>query len=402
MALNADDLYKAPPLDANGRIAALPAAPSIASIRSDAFANNLSAPRRLRASASVFLGGQDVTDRFDPHLISISVTDKLSGIDEASIELDDRYGRIELPSDNLPLQIRFGWPGEGSFTSFNGRVSDIESYAQKRSGRRLKLSAQGLDVFQSGKAQRSQIWGDGIEEGKTFGEVVNELAGAAGWGKVTIDPKLASKQRKVWAMTNESPMNFIFRSVKELGGTLKVADDKWSIMAGDSTSDASGNALPTILAQVGKNVLAWRIKPMTGRPQWAKTSAHWFDPAKSKWMYAKSEVRAGERFGSAIANFLHPAPMADKDHAQAAADGSAAQSFNARGTGWVVIDGEPQATSGGSLVLSGARPGVDNSYRLEEVEQTYHRGGGFTTRAQVDSLGTTVPITGNVPTTDLK
>jgi phage protein D len=399
MALDADSLYgqAAPGL----RIQPIPSAGPRYS--ADTFANKLNRPRRLRAVASVLIGGQDVTAKFDPYLISISVTDKLAGIDEASIALDDRYGRIQLPDDNASIVLRFGWPGENAVTSFQGKISDIESYAQKRSGRRLLIQAQGLDQFESGKAQRSQTWGDNDQEGKTFGEVMNELASSEKWGKVTVHPDIASIRRKVWAMSNESPMSFAFRITRELGANLKVADGTWGISPGEGFQSATGETLPAIIGAVGKNVMAWRVKPMQGRPQYKQTSSHWFDPEKGKWLYNIAQVKngGGGMFGEAKATHLAPSPAGDADHAKQVADGSAFSSFAGRGTGWVVIDGEPAATAGGPFVLSGARQGVDNSYRMEEVEQTYHRGGGFTSRLQVDSTGTSVPITGQVPVTDI-
>jgi uncharacterized protein len=62
-----------------------------------------------------------------------------------------------------------------------------------------------------------------------------------------------------------------------------------------------------------------------------------------------------------------------------------------RGTGWVVIDGEPRAKAGGRIRIAGARVGVDGDYFMEEVEHNYNPQTGFTTRIDVNKTGVANP-----------
>lgn len=356
-------------------------------------------PTRLEADCTILVSGEDVTAKWDPRLISVTVLDVESGMDEAVIELDDsegnidqsgaQAGRLTLPKLGAPVIVRLGWPNEGSFKVFTGYVWDLESMGQKRSGRRLRVEAKGAK--QTGKQRASNYWGDdaektsgsGGDEGKTLQEVMTDSGKTAGY-TVNIDPELGAKKEKYWIQNNESFHQFGERIARQYGGVFKVQGSTASITKAGGDSNATGQKMSTVSASAGWNLIAWRIKPFMARPVYGKTRAQWYDRAKGVFKWSSGEGQGhGDAWSSAkqIFSELWPQGSEGQSKEQAAADGI--HSGRARGQGWIVIDGEPQAQSQGKCKLAGARPGVDGLWTIRQVEHQYSRSTGFTTRLDV-------------------
>lgn len=346
---------------------------------------------RLRATCSVFFNGQDITSKLDPSLLMVRITDRDGGISKAEIDIDDSYAKIPSPPDGAQLAIALGWPTEGAFKVFKGMMDDITSSGSKRAGRILTVTALGVNTFGPAKTPITGSFGTGNEkpeggqqdEGKTFGEVVKEIGEKAGI-QVTVAPRLAEMRRKYWEINNENALSWIGRMAQSMGGSLKVAGGEAGVMDLQSNLDPSGAPLGNTDAVVGENVLAWRIKPRLGRPQWGKLAHGFFDRDKAGWQSVVREAAGGAGFGNAQAGFMGAFSVANEDVAGQLAAGDAVSSVRDRGTGWIAMDGEPLCRAGGLLTLHGSRPDVDGQYRVSEVEHTYIKGGGFTTRADVN------------------
>ena len=106
----------------------------------------MAAPKRNRAAYKVEVDGQDVTSQFDPYLISIVVTDYEQQMDSCVIELDDSHGVLAVPDDGAPISISLGWKGGDMSLVFTGKVTDVSSKGQRRSGRLMTIEGSGADV----------------------------------------------------------------------------------------------------------------------------------------------------------------------------------------------------------------------------------------------------------------
>jgi len=344
------------------------------------------APHRQRAFVKVLIGGEDVTARINERLMSLTIIDKLGGLDECHIELDDRDGRIRLPAGPDEISVELGWPGEGSFTVFKGKTADLWSAGQKHGGRTLIVSATGADLQNDTKSQMRWSVGDGSEDVK-LGDAMKKASELAGVD-IKVSPELASLTRKYFLGNNESLMAFGQRIAGEVGGSFKISGRTASLTKAGSFANAEGEPLAEVAAVAGKNLLAWRICPQDARPQWGGTGHTIFNPVLAQWEKVSSAIKGGGLPGwAASAMFTGVGALADKDVAEQQASADRTISMGMRGTGWVALDGEPRALAGGKIMIIGARPGVDGDYHMDEVEHQFNSQTGFTTRADVSKLG---------------
>jgi phage protein D len=389
-------------------------------------------PRR-HAWCQILVNGNDISTRLSPYLISVQVIDKLGGgSDECNIELDDRNAELQIPPDGAELQVCLGWMGEGPRLTdygresaaggqgilqtssageapwggpglelvFDGWVQNVESgFGRRGGGRRLWIEGKGHNDKGLNKEVQNDFLGEGKEDDSSGGEgggaggagggggkiplkdMMTKVFGAAGL-QVAMSPAMEKIARDYWRI-NDSPMNFGERIARETGGFFKIIKNKAVLVGAGESTAADGTPMPTVEAIWGINLIGWRIKPYVGRPQWGAAQARFFDVFKGGWEDVKGAISSVTPFGgtNAVAHAINS--VADKTTGEQSNEGAGAESKGKRGTGWVLLNGEPRAKAGGFLVIDGARPGVDGSYRISEAEHNYTRGVGYTTRCQV-------------------
>lgn len=346
-------------------------------------------PKRNRAYCKVYMNGQDLTSRLDPVLLSVRVTDRKFGASVANLTIDDRYGQIPDPPDGARVGIALGWPDEGAPKQFSGTLANVISSGQRQQGRTLDLEFTSYDMGGDGKTPVKMTWGEGNDgpngKGKEipFSDIVRDLGNKAGI-KITVAPSIGEKKRTHWAVDGENPLGAIERFARELGGSFKVEGGQGGITDPGTGQSADGTAFQQKDAVVGQNVLAWRIIPTVRRAQWGSLWQGFFNRDKAVPEVVQDAMKGGFGFGQVEAKRMGPWPTNDAEMAKTSAAADNVTAVAKRGTGWIVVDGMPDMTSGAPLGIHGCRQGVDGTYTAEEVEHHYFRGGGFTTRIDVE------------------
>lgn len=323
----------------------------------------------------VRIDGRDISSAILPRLINLTVTDKAgSSSDTASIELDDTGGVILLPRDGASMEVLLGDKLGGVASVFRGVVDEVKSAGSRNSGLTLSISGKGVDTKGKAKEPKAKHWDD-----KPLGDVFGEAAKAASIGSVKVDKELSQIKRPYWAMQNESFLHWAERIAREVGGTFKVADDVAILAKRNGGTAPGGAALPTIRAVYGDNLISWDIAPVLGRPRYKKAKARWYDTKTAEWKVEQVEIEDEDAKAEFTSRYSH----GDQGEAKSNTESRKTDSERGKGGGSITIDGNADAQPEGEVVLFGARPGVDGTYRIDTVTHDFSRGSGWATRLDV-------------------
>ncbi|WEK50299.1 MAG: contractile injection system protein, VgrG/Pvc8 family [Candidatus Kaistia colombiensis] len=321
----------------------------------------------------ITIDGQDVSSGILPRLTKLSVVDKAgSSSDTCQIELDDTGGALLLPRTGAAIEVMLG-SASGVAIVFSGTVDEVQCQGSA-SGRSMTVSAKGFDSQGKAKEPQRKHWDD-----KSLGNVLTEAGQLAGIGDVQVIGALASLTRKYWAMQNESFLHFGERIAREVGGTFKIAGKRAILADRSGGTSASGEALPPVSAAWGVNLISWDISPIVGRPRFKAARVRHFDTKAGKYVYETEEIEDPEAKADLVDRFDAP----DADQAKARAGAHKKNAERERGGGTIVIDGTTTPQPEATVILSGARPGVDGTYRIETVTHDFESGSGWITRLEV-------------------
>jgi uncharacterized protein len=327
-----------------------------------------------RSFYQVIVAGQDVTSRFDPLLIEISVSDKVGATsDTCSIELADVDGSIMLPEKGAEILVSMG-TDDGLGEVFRGTVDEVRCGGSKKGGRQLTISGKGIDTTKKVKEPRQKH-----KDNAKFGEVAKEWGTAAGV-QISVHESLASIQRDYWDMRGESFINWGRRIADDIGASFKVSGDRGAFVPANEGSTASGQEAPTIRAAWEENLMTWDIAPVVGRPQFKKAAVRYYDTKEGKWKQEDVEITADGVTAEQTVRFSD----STKDQATTKAKSEKGKSERKGAEGSVSILGNPSAKAGGKCIVSGVRPGVDGTYRIKTATHKLSKGSGYSTSLDLD------------------
>lgn len=321
----------------------------------------------------VLVDGQDMTTAMHPYLMDISVSDKAeASSDSCSLTFDDTDGQVRLP----PVRARVLVFLQG-VKVFEGITDVPRSKGNRGAGRTVSVSAKGFDA--QGKAKQPQTFHADDANLESF---LGQAAKSAGLS-LSIDPAFGQITRDYWAADGESVLQLGQRMARELHGTFKIRGDKAVLAKRGEGKSPTGGAMPTITGAYGSNLIDWDISPRTPRHQFANAQVRYFDRETAS---VKTEQVDFDGEGGEASNLVR-SHAADADQAKDIGEARKRESDREGGEGSVTIDIEPQAQAEGTFVLTGARAGIDGTYRIEGVDHRASRGGGATTALSLKQPG---------------
>ena len=316
---------------------------------------------------SVAINGTDRTGGMAKYLTDISVTDK-AGVtsDSCSLTFDDTAGQLRLPHNDEEIMIRLN-----GVKVFSGIVSAVRSKGDLGGGRMLSVTGKGVDT--RGKAKEGQRF---HMDDATLGNFLKKSAEKAGFS-IDVHADLASLKRSYWSNDRQSFLHLGERMARELGATFKVRGKK-AVLAPRGLD----LGLPAIVGVVGSNVISWDISPDLGRGRFSAGSIDYLDRETGKIETANESFDTGA--SKAEATQVGRELAANKDEAKQKLKGRKQDANREGGKGSVVLNITPSAQAEGLFTLSGARAGVDGTYKITSVTHKASRSGGATTSLQLE------------------
>ena len=332
-----------------------------------------------RAVYYVAIDGRDVSETLDPVLISLTIklTAK-SRADSCEVTLDDRDAQILMPRTGAKLEAGIAWDDGSPPVQFEGEIDRPTHTTGRGQGDILTISAQSAE--RKGKLKDRQH--SHHDKGK-LSEVAQKFGKAAGVS-VKVHQDLGSIERDYWSMHGETFLAWGARIAREVGATFKVIGAQAVLVPRGAGVSASGKALQTISvvrrfapdgSRAGNHITS-SLSPVDNGPEYQKLSVRWYDRKEAKWKAEEVEAKAADGV-SAKRTTRWTAPNKAQAKARAGANGK--DSEREKGGGTVQIDGEPAALPEANATVSGVRPGLDGSYRIDAVDHSYSRNAGFTT-----------------------
>jgi hypothetical protein len=321
-----------------------------------------------RAVFNVAVAGTNITTALTPILLGLEISDKAgTHTDTARLEIDDTDARIVLPRKGADVSIALGWAASGMRVVFQGTVDEVKSSGNRSSGRRLMISAKGMDATGKAKEPQQRHWDDA-----TIEDILTDAAAHAGITDIQIDPDLARLTRTYFEMRDESFVAAAERLAREIGANIRITGARLIV------SKRNGDYQAIIRAAWGNNLHSWQISPQLGRPQFSVVRSRWYDFGAAAWQQVERVTGL-----DVDAIFASRFSRGDEQEGRQQADSDAATTERDAGEGTVVIEGNTQAIPDGLCIITGTRPGVDGAYRIETVTHTLTRAGGFVTALEL-------------------
>ncbi|WP_051960442.1 phage late control D family protein [Devosia riboflavina] len=318
----------------------------------------------------VFVGGVDVTSRWNPTLKSASVTrGAREASDTAQLTLADPGGQTFLPGTGDDLVVHFGNSADGLGQVFEGFVDSVRWRMDKSSGREISIEGSSVDHKSKVKAGALRSAAD-----KTFSDVAKEWGSKVGLDMV-VAGELGSVFRPYWLMQHESYMGWGQRMARDLGASFKIIGRRGFFAPLNEGISASGKTLTPVYGIVGQNVEDIDVTPIIGRPQYGTAKARYYDINSAEWR----EVAEAVREAGIDVDFRSLLGAANEGNAGQSAKSRAKESERERGDGSATILGDHTAEPEAKFILTGARPGIDGDYVIDSLTHSLDKKSGFTT-----------------------
>ncbi len=320
-------------------------------------------------SWQVFVAGIDRTAGMRNYLVDLSVVDREGQeSDSCSLKFDDTGGQLRLPRNGESLALSVN-----GVSVFAGVVSAVRSTGNRGGGRFLHVSGKGFD--DRGKIKEPQRF---HMDDASLEDFLGRAAKNAGLSSVTVDPDLASITRDYWAADTESFLHLGQRLARELHATFKIRQDRAVLVP-----RGKDMGLPPVVGTVGEggNVIGWSIAPRAGRRDFTDIEVRYFDE-ETGTTKTETETLSNDRDIPAAVNRVRT-PARDKEQAREVIKARKREADDDAGAGSVELDITPSAQVEAAFLLTGARAGVDGTWRIASRTHKASRNGGSRTSLEL-------------------
>lgn len=311
--------------------------------------------------------GRDVSGRFRPRLISLTLTEKRGEeADELQIDLDDTDGRVALPSMGARLALSLGWSGQGLIDKGAFTVDEVSHTGAPD---RISLRARSADLTRAFRIRTTRTWSE-----TDLRAVLGDLAARHGL-LLAADAALAGRAVDHLEQGRESDSAFLARLGRLHDAIATIKAGRLVFAPADTDRTPGGQAIPA--AEITKLSGDRHRFRLIERGAYSGVIAHWRD-------------REGARRRQVVAGTDENARRLGRTYATEAAAMRAAQAEWTRiGRGKAEFSlelarGRPDLYPQRRLTVSGFKPEIDGQTWL--IDEAVHGLGenGLTTSLRME------------------
>lgn len=309
----------------------------------------------------LFKGGQNLMGAAASYFMSASLTDEV-GLqnDEIQVVVADDHRQLPLPKEGDLIHPRAGYVETQVKPLGAFKVERWQCAWEPGSPEAMVMTARAAPYTTEVKAGGTRHYDD-----MTLADILGDAAKAAGL-TLAIDPKLAEVQIPYALRWEASPIDFASRLAAEHGGIVKPGGEKLAVVRRGAGTDAVGRELPRIrVTRLGSS--GWSIEGEP-RPRYGDVAAAWQDSATGRRQLAKKSTGAE----GPVHNLIHP--RATEAEAEAAAEALAAELNTQTGSGFFVVEFDPNYSAGALVEASGIGEGVDGTWPSERISTSWEKG----------------------------
>lgn len=328
-----------------------------------------------RAAWSVSIDGQDLTAKFNPLLVSLSLTEqRAEACDELEITLDDSRGEIVLPPEGARIQVALGWErGTGVRAGMvNKGWFLVDEIAWDGPADKITLRARSADMAKSFRNRKSRTW-----NGKTIGQIVDQVAADNGLA-AACHPDFAATVVTSIEQANKSDMQLLRDLGRRYDAIATVKDGNLIFAPIGADTTVGGSPIPSIeLTRSKGDRYSYRRASREKAQDGAEATWHDQDAAKQKTAtHGGSNRKRLKRVYASQADADAAAKSETNRLARAAA------SFE-----MTLAYGDPAITAGMKATLAGFKSEIDgHKWRIARVVHEMD-GNGLRSRLEMETAG---------------
>lgn len=313
----------------------------------------------MRPQFRVIANSTDVTGLISDRLLGLTITDEAGMLsDKVSIRIDNRDGRVAMPSQGAQLEVFLGYVETGVSRMGLYVVDELSESGPPAS---LTITGKAADMRDTLKEKRTQAW-----ENMTLGDLLTAVAKRNGY-----TPKVADALAKLPVghidQTEESDMHLITRIAKEHDAVAKPAGGNLLFVPRGEAKTVSGRAMPSIML-TGKDIMQWSVS-LDGRGKYKSVKATYHDTATA----SRTEVVVGEGSPVRVLSTSYP----DEATAKTAAKGEFHRQERGTGKLSVTVAGNPALGAEAKLTITGNSQASNGQWTITRVEHSLTPGDGY-------------------------
>lgn len=313
----------------------------------------------------IIADSKDITALIADRLLGLTVTDE-AGMqsDSVSIRIDNRDGRVAMPSQGAQLEVYLGYAETGMSRMGLYVVDELSESGPPTA---LTITAKAADMRDTLKEKRTQPWED-----MTLGDLLATVAKRNGY-TAKISEALASVPVGHIDQTEESDMHLLTRLAKEHDVVAKPAGGNLLFVPKGEAKSVTGKSMPSVaLAQ--KDIIQWSVS-MNGRGKYPSVKSNYHDTETA----SRTDVVVGE--GSPVRVLSTSYPTAEA--ARTAAQGEYHRQQRGTGKLSVTIEGNASIGAEAKLTISGNSQASNGQWSVIRVEHSLTPGEGY--RSEIEA-----------------